>query len=112
MPNEKKRSTTTTARDNGRAEGRRFRRKNRGTGLSGADWGEVDSEIVLQTISVIASTGCASMWGYTRDGGAYSIRIVGDGEPYNEYVRPTEDVEKFLSELIEDFSQVPPPNTG
>ena len=106
--NGKKRKTVASSRDAGKSEQRRFRRQKRGTGLDGADWGSVDAEIVLRTIEVIASTGCASMWGYTRDGGAYSIRIVGDGEPYNEYVRPTENVEKFLNELIEDFSQAAP----
>ncbi len=109
MPSAKGRKAATTDRNAGKSETRRFRRQNRSTGVDGADWGSVDAEVVLRTIEVIAGTGCASMWGYTRDGGAYSIRIVGDGEPYNEYVRPTEDVEKFLNELIEDFSQTAPP---
>lgn len=82
----------------------RIRRKNRGEGFESADWLEADSGLVQQAIHSVARRGCAIQFSYTRDGGAFCIRIVGDGEPYNEYVRPTENVNLYLTGLIEDFS--------
>lgn len=42
-------------------------------------------------------------FGYTRDGGSYAIRVVGDGDPYTEFIKPTEDVLLALTGLAEDF---------
>lgn len=84
---------------------RRIRRQNRGTGVDGADWGEADSGLVLQAVTAIAKHGFAVQFGYTRDQSTFVIRIVGDGEPFNEYVRPTEDVDTYLRGLISDYEQ-------
>lgn len=84
---------------------RKTRRQNRGSG-DVADWASVNAEQLHAAITAVTARGCALQLGYTRDGGAYSFRIVGDGEPYVEYVRPTEDMALYLDGLVKDFSAV------
>lgn len=68
-----------------------------------ANWAAVNGDLLLHTLAVVAHTGGALRLGYTRDGGAYAIGIYGDGEPYTEYVRPSEDIDRYLAELAVDF---------
>jgi len=83
---------------------RRIRQQNRGTGIDGADWGEADESKVLKVITLVTKLKCAIQFGMTRDGGALVVRIVGDGdEPYNEFIRATEDVNLYLDGVISDF---------
>lgn len=82
-----------------------FRRRNRGGGsVEPADWSSVNPALLAGVIHAITKRGFAVQFGYTRDFGAYVVRIVGDGEPFNEYIRPTEDVELHLTGLFEDYS--------
>lgn len=83
---------------------RETRRRNRGTGEI-ADWSTVDSKLLLDAVIAVTGCKCAIQFGYTSDGGSYVVRIVGDGEPYNEYVRPTEDISLYFRSLIMDFSK-------
>jgi len=78
------------------------RRRNRGTD-SAAEWGDANADKVLAAISAIAGNGFAVRFGYTRDGGAFAIGVVGDGDPYTEYVRPNEDIDLYLDGLIQDY---------
>lgn len=69
-----------------------------------ADWSRVDAEQLRSTIDVMTQTGGALRCGVTRDGGAYSLGIYGDGpEPYTVYVRPNEDMTEILAELEQTF---------
>lgn len=69
-----------------------------------ADWDRVDAEQLRSTIAMCALHGGALRLGYTRDGGAFSIGIYGDGpEAYTVYVRPNENMEEFLVELEQTF---------
>jgi len=102
--NRKPRTKSTTARTATAQPQRVSRRQNRGNS-DAANWGDADSQKVLETIRRISEQHCAIQFGYTRDGGAFSIRIVGDGEPYNEYVRPTEDINLYLDGLCNDFAR-------
>lgn len=65
-----------------------------------ADWEGANPTLLLRAIALVAIAGGALRLGYTRDGGAYSIGIYGDGEPYTEYVRPNEDIDAYLAALI------------
>jgi len=67
---------------------------------SPADWGAQDAGTILRAIEVVAKQGGALRFGYTRDGGAYAIGVMGDGEPYTEYLRPNDDVGEYLRVLI------------
>lgn len=86
------------------AQQREHRRRNRG-GSDTADWSVADAVLLSQCVSKLTAYGCAIQFGYTKDGGSFVIRVVGDGEPYNEYVRPTEDINLYLAGLAEDYSK-------
>lgn len=70
-----------------------------------ADWASVDAEKVIRAIAAVGAAGGAIRFGYTRDGGAYAIGIMGDGDPYTEYLRPSDDVGEYLDVLIEQWSR-------
>lgn len=69
-----------------------------------ADWGSVDGKLLAGVIGTVAKSGGAVRFGYTSDGGAYAVGIYGDGEPYTDYIRPSEDVEEYLRRLYENWA--------
>lgn len=83
------------ARSDEPAQQRRFQRG--GTGK--ANWETVDRDLLVAAIVAAADSGGALRFGYSRDGGAYAVGIYGDGEPYTEFVRPSESMSDFLREL-------------
>lgn len=70
-----------------------------------ADWSGVNGELLAKAIASVARDGGAIRFGYTRDGGAYAIGIYGDGEPFTEYVPPSNDIDEYLRGVIEDYGQ-------
>jgi len=86
------------------AQQRTSRRVNRHT-VGEASYRDVDPLKLLSAIAAITSRGCAVQFGYTKDGSAFVVRIVGDGDPYNEFIRPTEDFGLYLEGLAEDFGK-------
>jgi len=99
----KRKQSVVTARKNNDEEQRKTRRNNRGV-AEHANWGDAPAELLTAVICAVSERGCAIQFGYTRDGGAFAIRIVGDGEPYNEYIRPSESIKLHLSGLLDDFT--------
>lgn len=91
-------------RDRIAASQREHRRRNRGDAAQ-ADWSTADAGLLLAVISGVSSGGGAIQFGLTKDGGSYVIRIIGDGEPFNEYVRPTEDINLYLTGLSQDYEK-------
>jgi len=105
IENGKHKSTTTTgnaARTATEGLQREHRRRNRGN-VEAANWRDAQADILLECVARVSARNCAIQLGYTRDGGSFVIRIVGDGEPYNEYIRPSEDINAYLTGLAEDF---------
>ena len=82
---------------------RQRKREQRG---EAANWMLVDAEQLRYAITAVAASGGALRIGYTRDGGAYAIGVYGDGEPYTEYLRPSEDVSEYLEQLSKDFGGI------
>lgn len=91
-------------RDKIEARQRSERRRLRHTDVI-ADYANVSPQLLHSAITSVTSAGCAIQFGYTKDGSTFVIRIVGDGEPYNEFVRPSEDVDTYLTALTADFSK-------
>lgn len=83
---------------------REHRRRNRGGG-DPADWDAADPMRVHRAIVNVSGTGAAIQFGYTRDGGSFVVRVVGDGEPYNDYIRPTENIDAYLDALASDYAK-------
>lgn len=70
-----------------------------------ADYSSVDASILLGAIAKVTAAGCAVQFGLTKEGSSFVIRIVGDGEPYNDFVRPSEDINSYLEALSADFTE-------
>lgn len=83
---------------------RETRRRNRGKSES-ADWGTVDAGLLVAAIVAVTRHGYAIRFGYTKDMGAFAIGIIGDGEPFTEFVRPTEDIELYFRGIIDDYGK-------
>jgi len=77
-------------------------RRNKGP----ADWLSVEADILRRAIATAAITGGALRFGYSRDGGAYAIGIYGDGDPYTEFIAPSEDAGAVLLDIIELFESI------
>jgi len=78
---------------------RKARRNNRGTGAV-CDWTGADSGLLRQAIGLVADAGFAITFGYTRDKGSYTVRIIGDPDAEPIYVRATEAVDVALQDII------------
>lgn len=86
------------------SEQRTNRRRNRGNGTA-ADWHEADATKLVTAVVAVTSHGYAIRFGYTKDGGAYAIGIIGDGEPFTEFVRPTENIDLYLDGIVSDYGK-------
>jgi len=102
MPNAKKENLRTDAGASDTAPQRHNRRRNRGHEQK-ADWGEASAQLVLRLVVCVAKIGGAVQFGYTQSGDSYVIRVLGDGDPFNEYLRPTEDIDLWLTGFCEDY---------
>lgn len=82
---------------------RKSRREHRHN-VDSADWSSASAELIQRAIIATSRIGVAMQFGLTQDGGALVIRFVGDGDtPYNEFIRPSEDVDLHLTGVCEDF---------
>lgn len=88
------------ARASQEAKKRRVSNRTQGTV---ADWASADGELLTKAVASIARHGGAIRLGYTRDGGAYAVGIYGDGDPFTEYIPPSENLSDYLRGLIEDY---------
>jgi len=80
-------------------ENRASRRKQRGH-VEPASWLSADAELLRQAVVAVTEQGGAIRFGYTKAGGAFAIGFLGDGEPYTDYVRPTDDIDEYLRGTI------------
>lgn len=88
-------------------DGRARRRKARGAQQK-ADWLSVPSDLLQAAIATVANHGGALRFGYTRDGGAFAVGVLGDGDPYTEYLRPSDDVVQYFEQMIQDWEDSTP----
>ena len=98
-----KRDVRSTRSESDVSRRRAERRAARGN-ADPADWGSADAARVVALISAVTAANGLCSFGYTRDGGTYTVTIILDGEKDTEYCRPTEDISAFLDNLIDDFS--------
>lgn len=68
-----------------------------------ANWAISDAEQLRDTIAAVSSTGCAIRFGYSKDGGAYCIGIIGDGDPYTVWAGDHEELDIKLKDLEASF---------
>jgi hypothetical protein len=66
-----------------------------------ADWAGVDPKTIINLISATVSLNGAIRFGYTRDGGAYSVGIYLDDDHETFYFKPSDDIDSDLDSLAE-----------
>lgn len=101
MPDDKQKKRTEDGKS-GVGNQLAARRRNRGHSKQ-ADWGEADAKLLLRLVAAIAKIGGAVQFGYTQSGDSYVIRVLGDGEPFNEYLRSTEDIDLWIEGFVLDY---------
>lgn len=77
-------------------------------GSNVADWASANAEIFLGLVAIASQKGAAIRFGYTRDGGAYSIGLYVGGDYFTDYLRPEEDLDEYIRELTESFREFDP----
>lgn len=77
---------------------RQRRRARKGSGEP-VSWERVSSDILAGLIIAVTSQGGAVRFGLSRDGTALAVGILGDGPPYTEWFRPTDDIEAGLQDM-------------
>jgi len=70
-----------------------------------ADWANANAALLLQLVCCVAVEGGAVRYGYTRDGGAYSIGIYLGKESQTYYCNEKEGIDGKLQELIAYFKE-------
>lgn len=65
------------------------------------DWGRIDPELLWKVIQQCTADDGAVMFGYSKDGGAYSIKIYAGGEPEKAYFHKDAEMIDFLIYLLE-----------
>lgn len=65
------------------------------------DWGRIDPELIWKFIQACTSDDGAVMFGYSRDGGAYSLKVYAGGEPEKAYFHSDGDLIDFMTYLLE-----------
>lgn len=76
-----------------------------GKGGGVADWANADPALVLSLVCSVAVESGAVRYGYTRDGGAYSIGIYLGSDSKTYYCNEKEGINEKLKELIEYFAK-------
>jgi len=74
-------------------------------GGAAADWASVSAEQLQRTVAAITRTGDAIRLGYTRDGGAYAVALLHNGESHTDYVSPNDDIDGYLKGLEDDYTE-------
>lgn len=71
------------------------------SGLESADWTSADGKLVVAVIGKIGSLGGAIRFGYTRDGGAYSVGLYLDDDSETFYFPPGQDINENLQAFLQ-----------
>jgi len=74
------------------------------TGGQVADWGGADPELLRRFIVAATGDDGAIRFGYSRDGGAYSVGVYAGGQSETLYIPCTEDIDEWLKQSIEELS--------
>lgn len=72
-------------------------------GSAVADWQSADANLVLRLVCVVGVVSGAVRFGYTRDGGAYSIGIYLGADSKTYYCNNAEGINDELERLIEEL---------
>jgi len=65
------------------------------------DWGRIDATLIWRVIQKCTEDDGAIMFGYSRDGGAYSVKVYAGGEPQKAYFHSDAEMVDFMVYLVE-----------
>jgi len=71
-----------------------------------ADWGTITPQVLVDLVQVVAGLSGAVRFGYTRDGGAYSVGIYLDDDRETFYYKPSDDLDDAVTQLTEMLRNV------
>jgi len=74
-------------------------------GVGKADWGNARAEWIQAVICVIGQVGGMASFGYSRDGNAYNLTILLDGERETLWFNGNADLDEELRKVYEAFNQ-------
>jgi hypothetical protein len=69
-----------------------------------ADYSTATPGWIVAAIVAVTNAGGAIQFGYSRDGGVYTIVILLDGEIEKNYVKQSEGIDQFCEELHAAFT--------
>lgn len=69
------------------------------------DWTVIDPKIIAGAIGAVALRGGAIRFGYSSDGGCFTIGIYGDGDPYTEFTRTAGECVELLEGITERWNE-------
>jgi len=69
-----------------------------------ADWANADPALLLELVCKVGVEGGAVRYGYTRDGGAYSIGLYLGDDSKTYYCNEADGINDQIRELIEHFA--------
>ena len=72
---------------------------------TGVDWEDADGKLLQKVIAVASRKHCALRFGYSRDGGAYSVGVYAGNDYFTDYIRPSEQINDYLRELLQSFEE-------
>jgi hypothetical protein len=76
------------------------------TGVS--SWDTVDAGSIRMVISALTKAGGAIRFGVSRDGGALSVGVYLGDTYFTDWLRPDDDVEQYLEDLVSRVQPLPP----
>lgn len=73
-----------------------------------ADWMNCNAELLQKVIATAGAKHCALRFGYSRDGGAYSVGVYAGTDYFTDYIRPGEEVDDYLRDLLISLEEYRP----
>jgi len=67
------------------------------------DWAQVDRTLMGDLVATCTAIGCAVLFGFTRDRGAWSLTFYWDGLAPNKYGKKSETVYCNAEEMLESW---------
>ncbi len=69
------------------------------------DWGRIDGDVLRSFVEHVTRDDGAAMFGYTRDGGAYSIKVYAGGEPVKYFVHNDAEVYEVMQNVCRTIDE-------
>lgn len=89
-----------------------LRNKAANDGQDVADWERADAEKIKRVVTAISARNGAVRFGYTRDGGAYSLGLYLGDDRETYYCRPYESIDGLLDQIGDGLDELPKTPTG